>query len=153
MESIKKIEWKESLFKSIVYRAITILLGFSTAFIVTGSIVIAFGIALLTEFVQFANYFVFEIIWTHFRTRKKLEEELRRRIVDLEIKYDSIKELAYEMSRIDTFVKKVYDSTNNFFKSILKNEELRELHDEISKYHEAFKAAHEGRDLETIEIE
>ena len=98
MESVKNFEWKESLFKSIVYRIITVILGFLTAYIITGDVWAAFGIASLTEFVQFVNYFFFEIIWTNLRTRKRIEEELMKKLVDLKVRYDSILELAYEMS-------------------------------------------------------
>lgn len=150
MESIKNFEWKESFFKSIVYRIITVILGFITAYIVTGDMLAAFGIASLTEIVQFINYFFFEVAWTNLRTKKRIEEELRQKLVDLEIRYDSILELAFEMSQIDTFIKEVYDSTDNFFKSILENEELSDLYEDIAKYYASFKNKHQNRNLETF---
>ncbi|UCC19669.1 MAG: DUF2061 domain-containing protein, partial [Promethearchaeota archaeon] len=58
-----KIEWKESLIKSLIYRALTLLLGTLTAYIITGSIAIATGTALLTEAVQSVFYFGYELSW------------------------------------------------------------------------------------------
>ena len=147
MPNLEKIEWKESLVKSIVYRSITIVLGFLTAYIFTGDLTLAFGVALLTEFVQSINYFVFEIAWSNLITRKRLEKEILKTI-NIELNYDSILELAYEMSRIDTFVHEIYQSNKNFFKSILKNEALKELHEDISHYFDFFKKCHEGRDFQ-----
>lgn len=146
MPKIEKIEWKESLIKSIVYRSITIILGFLTALVATGNIALAFGVALLTEFVQAINYFFFELAWSNLITRKRLEKEILQTI-NLELNFDSILELAYEMSRIDTFVEKIYKSNLNFFNSVLQNETLKDLHDKISQYDEYFKKQHEGRDF------
>ncbi|MBD3341097.1 MAG: DUF2061 domain-containing protein [Candidatus Lokiarchaeota archaeon] len=142
---------KESLIKSIVYRIITIFLGFFSAFLITGNIATAFGVALLTEFIQFINYFAYEVIWTKLRTKKKIEEEIIKRMIDLEINYDSILQLAYEMSQVDTFIREVYDSANNFFKSVLKNEQLKDLKPEISKYYTHFKHSHKDRQFTTYE--
>ncbi len=147
IKNIKDLDWKESLFKSIVYRIITLILGFSIALMVTGNLMIAIGVAAITEFVQFINYFIFEIAWTNLRTKKRLEKQLRKKIIDLKINYDSILELAYEMSRISTFVKEIYDSTTNFFTSILENKQLNDLHEPISKYYEHFKQSHIHRDF------
>jgi len=147
----KNIEWKESLVKSVVYRTLTIILGFITAFIATGSLALAFGVALLTEFVQSINYFVFEVVWTNLITKRRLEEKIKSRMVDLHINYDSILELAYEMSLIDTFVEEVYTSAYNFFKSVLENEELADLSEEIRQHFEHFKRVHENRDFKPLQ--
>jgi len=53
------------------------------------------------------------------------------------------------MSRIDTFIKEVYESALNFFTSILENEELKDLHEKISKYFEYFKHTHSNRGFTT----
>ncbi|KKK40371.1 MAG: hypothetical protein Lokiarch_52020 [Candidatus Lokiarchaeum sp. GC14_75] len=37
---MEDFDFKESLFKSIVYRIITVLLGFTTALVITGEIVL-----------------------------------------------------------------------------------------------------------------
>jgi len=144
MRDIEKLEWKESLIKSLIYRSITVLLGFFTAYIVTGSLIMALGVALLTEFVQFIFYFFYEIIWTNLITRKRIIEEIKQ-TVELQLNYDVILELAYQMSQIDTFVGEVYLSAQNFLKSTLNNEYLKDIHVEVSKYYQHFKYTHKNR--------
>ena len=141
------IEWKESVVKSIVYRTLTIILGFLTAYIGTGDIGTAFGLALLTEFVQSINYFIFEIVWTNLITRRRIKKELTEKIINLKINYDAIIELAYEMSQVETFVEDIYMSSLNFFNSILQNPELEDIHEQISKHKEHFIARHANREF------
>ena len=62
---LKKETLKESFFKSIIYRVITIIIGMLIALIVTGDLVTAFSLGIATETVQFVYYFVYEAIWTH----------------------------------------------------------------------------------------
>lgn len=143
--SPEKLEWKESLVKSLIYRVFTVLLGFLTVYIITQDIYQALGAATLTELVQFIFYFVYEVLWTNYITRKRLEKKIRSRLIDIEINYKSVMDLAYKMSRIETFVKDIYDSTLDFFYSILKNEELKEFHPEITKYYEYFLRTHKGK--------
>jgi uncharacterized membrane protein len=141
---------KRSLFKSIVYRIITIFLGISTALVVTGDIYQALSLGLVTEFVQFINYFVFETIWSYYerkRLRQKFRKEFLEREVELKVNYSSIKELSYELSRFDTFVKAIYTAILNFYNSLLDNDDLEELHDEISNHKEFFIKAHAGRNF------
>ncbi|MFX0077561.1 MAG: DUF2061 domain-containing protein [Candidatus Hermodarchaeota archaeon] len=153
MES-NKVEWKSSLIKSLIYRGITLVLGTITAYILTGSIAIATGTALLTELVQGINYFIYELIWSNI-SRRKLEQRilnsLQIREVDLKIDYSSIEELAYVLSQIDTFVPKLYLSTLNVFNSMLKNEELDEIRDVIQKYKDNFQRVHSKRKLYFVE--
>jgi uncharacterized membrane protein len=147
---LEKSEVKESLVKSVIYRLITLVLGTLTAYVFTGSIAVATGTALLTETVQAVNYFAYELIWSH-RARKKIEQELllkmKKREIDLLIDYDSIKEIAFELSIVDTFVPKLYITVLNFFKRLLENEQLHEIHDEITKYKSNFEALHSRRKL------
>ena len=117
MKDIERLEWKESLVKSLIYRVLTVFLGFLTAYIVTGSLITALGVALLTEFVQFIFYFVYEIIWTNLITRKRIIEEIKQ-TVELQLNYNVILELAYQISQTDTFVGEVYLSARNFLKTI-----------------------------------
>jgi len=148
------MEWKESLIKSIIYRVITIFLGFFTAFIITSDITIALGVTALTEFIQFINYFVYETIWTNLRIKKlkeQLTEEIRREI-DLTINYDAILELSYEMSRTNTFIEKIYNSVVNFFNSLLRNEELKDFHEEISNHFGYFKLVHSDRNFSSSDL-
>ena len=145
-EKIQELGWKESLVKSIVYRIITVFLGFLTAYIITGDLAVALGVAFLTEIVQFINYFIFELIWTHSITRKRIIKDLMKN-VELELNYDVILELAYQISQTDTFVGEIYVSSLNFLKSILKNEHLKEIHGEVKKYLEHFKYTHKKREF------
>ena len=150
----QKVEWKNSLIKSLIYRGITLLLGTATAYLLTGSIAIATSTALFTETIQGINYFVYELIWSNV-SRRKLEKRIMNSIqirkVDLNIDYTSIEELAYVLSQIDTFVPKLYLSTLNILNSMLKNEELEEIRDEIQKYKDHFQRVHSKRSLYFME--
>ena len=149
MES-HKIEWKTSLIKSIIYRSITLVLGTFTAYILTGSIAIATGTALLTEAVQAVFYFIYELIWSNI-SRRKLEKKIIQRIknreINIKLDYSSILDLAYQLSQIDTFIPKLYLSTLNIFNKMLKNDELEEIHYDIEKYKENFVRVHSNRKL------
>ena len=149
-----KIEWKSSLIKSLIYRSITLVLGTTTAYILTGSIAIATGTALLTELVQGIFYFVYEIVWSNIARRKlerRIFNNLQIKEIDLKINYTSIEELAYVLSQIDTFVPKLYLSTLNILNSILKNEELEEIREKIQKYKDHFQRVHSRRKLFFVE--
>jgi uncharacterized membrane protein len=146
----KKIEWKGTLIKSLIYRSITIVLGTITAFILTRSIVIATSIGLLTEVVQGVNYFIYELIWSNIARRKlekRIIEKIKKKEIKLKIDYSSIEELVYVFSQIDTFDPKLYLSTLNIFNSMLENEELEEIRDEIQKYKDHFVRVHSKRKL------
>jgi len=147
---LEEIKWKESVIKSIIYRAITLILGTLTVYIITGSIALATGAAILTEAVQAVNYFVYELIWSNI-ARKKLEKEilerLKRREINLKINFEPIREISYELSQIDTFVPKLYLSVLHFYESLLKNEELKEIHEELQVYKENFERVHSARKM------
>jgi uncharacterized membrane protein len=153
MES-SKIEWKSSLVKSIIYRGITILLGITTAYIITRNLAAALSLAPLTELVQGINYFVYELIWSTI-ARRKLEQRILKNLqireIDLKIDYSAIEELAYVLSEIDTFVPKIYLSTLNIFNSMLKNEELEEIREKIQTYKDNFQRVHSKRKLFFVE--
>ncbi|MFX0040395.1 MAG: DUF2061 domain-containing protein [Promethearchaeota archaeon] len=145
-----KIEWKQSLVKSLIYRSLTIVLGTLTAFLITGSVAIATTTALLTETVQSVNYFIYELTWSNISRRKlekKIIERIKRKEINLKLDFSSIKELAYQISQIDTFIPKLYIQTKAIFNSMLENEELEEIHEDIKKYKESFEAVHSGRKL------
>ena len=146
----KIIEWKESLVKSIIYRTITLGLGTLTTFILTGSLILATGIAILTEAVQSVNYFAYELAWSNItrrRLEKKIIEKIKRKEIDLKLDYSSIQELAYQISQIDTFVPTLYMTIRKIFDTMLKNKELEEIHEEIEKYKNHFIYVHSGRKL------
>jgi uncharacterized membrane protein len=145
-----EIEWKESLIKSLIYRTLTIFLGTLTAYIITGSIEIATGTALLTEAVQSVFYFGYEISWSNIsrkRFEKKIIAKIKKREIDLTLDFSSIKELAYQLSQIDTFVPDLYISIQNIFNKMLQNKDLEEIHEEIEKYKNYFDIRHSGRKM------
>ncbi len=146
----KNIEWKSSLVKSLIYRSITLVLGTFTAYALTGSIAIATGTALLTELVQSINYFVYELIWSNIARRKlekRIIEKIKKKDIKLKIDYSSLTELVYVFSQIDTFDPKLYLSTLNIFNSMLKNEGLEEIREDIQKYKDHFVRVHSKRKL------
>jgi len=147
---LEGIEWKESVVKTLIYRAITLVLGTTTVYLLTGSIALATGAALLTETVQAVNYFIYELIWSNI-ARKKLEQEILERIkrkeINIKINFEPIREISYELSQIDTFVPKLYLSVLHFFDSMLNNEELEEIHDELEMYKSNFKRVHSSRKM------
>ncbi|TXT63423.1 MAG: hypothetical protein BAJALOKI3v1_370003 [Promethearchaeota archaeon] len=129
---------------------ITLVLGTITAYVGTGDLAAAGGVALLTEAVQSVNYFIYEMIWSHFeerRLRREIEKEIMSREIEMRIDYNFLRDLSYEMSQMDTFVAEVYNSILDFYNRMLKNEELKDIHDEILKHKEHFKKVHEGRNF------
>ena len=147
---LKEFNWKASVIKSIVYRTITLGLGTLTAYLFLGSFALATGTAFLTESVQGVNYFIFELIWSTIsrrRLERKFQEKYKEKKVNLEIEFSSLKEIAYDLSNVDTFIPKIYLSTLNFFNHLLKNDELEEIHDEIQSYKDHFIQVHSGRKM------
>ncbi|TFF94059.1 MAG: DUF2061 domain-containing protein [Promethearchaeota archaeon] len=144
------VDWKRSIIKTIIYRIITLFLGTLTAYIGTGDIASAGGVALLTEAVQSVNYFIYEAIWSHYeerRLRREIEEEMINREIEMTINLDFLRDLSYELSRMDTFVADVYSSIIDFYNRLLKNEEIQDIHDEVLKHKAHFKKVHEGRNF------
>ncbi|KKK40372.1 hypothetical protein LCGC14_0726110 [marine sediment metagenome] len=70
--------------------------------------------------------------------KKTAREKNLKKIVDLKLDLNSILDLLYEMSKTNTLIKEIYDSAYNFFKSLLKNNQLSELHENLSKDFEQF---------------
>ena len=145
----KSIKWrenlKESLLKSIIYRIITITLGILVVYIITGSLVAALSLGLITESVQFINYFVYESVWTNFHDKrlKRRIEEMRE--VDVTFDFDLIKDLSYEFSQTNTFVKEHYNSILKLLDNLLKNNYLDEIHDVILRDKTYFEIKHKDR--------
>ncbi len=134
--------------KSAIYRVITILLGLLTAYIVTGNVFTAFALSLATESIQFMNYFAFEMVWSRFdekRLREEIGREFREKEINMKLTVGSVLDIAREFSQLETFVPGVYRSVSGFFKNVLKNKQLKDFHEEISKLAEGFEIAHRGR--------
>ena len=145
----KSTEWienlKESLLKSLIYRVITITLGMLVAFIITGSLVAALSLGIITETVQFVNYFIYESVWTNFHDKRLKRKILEMKEVDLKFDFELIEEISYEFSQTDTFLKELYDSISRFFDKILQNKYLGEIHDKILRDKTHFELKHERR--------
>ena len=136
---------KESLFKSIIYRIITITLGILVVYILTGSLVAALSLGLITETVQFINYFIYESVWTNYHDKrlKRIIEEMKE--VDVKFDFDLIKDLSFEFSQTSTFVKEHYDSILKFLENLLKNKYLVEIHDLVLRDKTYFEIKHKDR--------
>ncbi len=141
----KKETLKESFFKSVIYRIITIFLGMLVIFIVTGDLFAAFSLGFATETVQFINYFFYESIWTNYhdkRLRLKIE---RTREVDVKLDFDLLKEIFFEFSQTYTYVKEAYEHILSFFEKLLQNENLVEIHEDIQRDQNFFELKHKDR--------
>jgi uncharacterized membrane protein len=153
---VKKIKWielsaewvenlKESLLKSIIYRVITVSLGMLVALITTGSLQTALVTAIITETVQFIYYFIYESVWTNFHDKRLRRKILEMKEVDLKFDFELIKEISFEFSQTDTFLKETYDSILRFFDKILQNDYLGEIRESILRDKTHFELKHERR--------
>ena len=141
----KKETIKESFFKSVIYRIITIFLGMLVIFIVTGNVLAAFSIGFATETVQFIYYFFYEAVWTHYHDKRLRIKIERTRKVDIKLDFDLLKEISFEFSQTDTYVKEPYESIMSFFENLLQNENLAEIHEEIQRDSVYFELKHKNR--------
>jgi uncharacterized membrane protein len=145
----KSPEWKEnlkeSLLKSIIYRVITIFLGMIVAYIITGSLATALSLGIITETVQFIYYFIFESIWTNYHDKRLKRKIFELKEVDLKFDFELIKEISFEFSQTNTFLKEIYDSILRFFDKILQNKYLGEINDVILRDKTYFELKHENR--------
>ncbi|MHA2280317.1 MAG: DUF2061 domain-containing protein [Promethearchaeota archaeon] len=147
----KSAEWmenlKESLLKSIIYRVVTISLGMLVAFIITGSLAAALSLGIITETVQFINYFIYESVWTNFHDKRLKRKILEMKEVNIKFDFELIEEISYEFSQTDTFTKELYISIIRFFDKILQNKYLGEIHDKILRDKTHFELKHEHRNF------
>ena len=145
----KSPEWKEnlkeSLLKSIIYRVITIFLGMIVAYIITGSLATALSLGIITETVQFIYYFIYESVWTTYHDKRLRRKILDLKEVDLKFDFELIKEISFEFSQTNTFLKEIYDSILRFFDKILQNKYLDEINDVILRDKTYFELKHENR--------
>jgi len=141
----KKETIKESFFKSVIYRIITIFLGMLVIFIVTGNMLAAFSIGFATETVQFIYYFFYEALWTHYHDKRLRIKIERTRKVDIKLDFDLLKDISFEFSQTDTYIKEPYESILSFFENLLQNENLAEIHDDIQRDRTYFELKHKNR--------
>jgi len=141
----KKETIKESFFKSVIYRIITIFLGMLVIFIVTGDLFAAFSLGFATEAVQFVNYFIYETIWTNYHDKRlRIKIELTREI-DVKLDFDLLKEISFEFSQTDTYVKEPYESIMSFFENLLQNDNLVEIREDLQRDKNYFEVRHKDR--------
>jgi uncharacterized membrane protein len=146
------MNWKLTIFKSIIYRLITISLAIITGYILTGSLQKALEIGLATEAIQAVNYLVFELIWTYFyekRLRQKYSKEFLQREVEMKLTVKSVIDMAKEFSEIDTFIPEIYNSLIKFYDGILTNKQMKEFHSQILEAKTNFETINKGRDFDS----
>ena len=114
-------------------------------FIVTGNLFAAFSIGFATETVQFIYYFFYEAIWTHYHDKRLRIKIERTRKVDIKLDFDLLKEISFEFSQTDTYVKEPYESILSFFENLLQNENLAEIHKDIQRDRIYFELKHKNR--------
>ena len=114
-------------------------------FIVTGNVLAAFSIGFATETVQFIYYFFYEAVWTHYHDKRLRVKIERTRKVDIKLDFDLLKEISFEFSQTDTYVKEPYESIMSFFENLLKNENLAEIHKELQRDKNYFELKHKDR--------
>jgi uncharacterized membrane protein len=141
----KKETIKESFFKSVIYRIITIFLGMIVAFTLTGDVIFALSIGLATETVQFVNYFVYETIWTNYHDKRLRIKIEKTREVDIKLDFDFLKEMSFEFSQTDTYDKEAYESVLSFFDKLLENKNLIEIQEEVQRDKNYFELRHKAR--------
>ncbi|HUW91284.1 MAG TPA: DUF2061 domain-containing protein [Candidatus Nanopelagicaceae bacterium] len=141
----KKDTIKESFFKSVIYRIITIFLGMLVIFIVTGNLIAAFSIGFATETIQFINYFFYEAIWTNYHDKRLRIKIERTRKVDINLDFDQLKDISFEFSQTDTYAKEAYESILSFFENLIQNEILTEIREDIQRDKNYFESRHKDR--------
>ena len=114
-------------------------------FIVTGDMFAAFSIGFATETVQFINYFFYEAIWTHYHDKRLRLTIEKTRKVDIKLDFDLLKEISFEFSQTDTYVKEAHESILSFFERLLQNENLVEIHEDIQRDENFFELKHKNR--------
>ena len=87
------------------------------------------------------------IFFRDHKLEKRIIDQIKKREIDLRLDFSSIKELAYQLSQIDTFVPDLYISIQNIFNKMLENKDLEEIHEEIENYKNYFDVRHSGRKM------
>ncbi|MHA1915822.1 MAG: DUF2061 domain-containing protein [Promethearchaeota archaeon] len=142
---LKKETLKESFLKSVIYRIITITLGMLVVLIVTGDLIAAFSLGIATEAVQFVNYFVYEAIWTHYHDKRLRTKIMMTKQVNIKFDFNMLKEISFDFSQTNTFIKEAYESTIEFFEKLLQNKNLVEIHGDIQRDKNFFELKHKNR--------
>ena len=115
------------------------------ALIITGNVALALSLGIATEMIQFIYYFIYETIWTNYhdkRLRRKIE---MTREVDIKFDFDLIKDMSFEFSQTDTFIKGYYDPIISFFEKLLQNQYLNDIHVDILRDKTYFELKHKHK--------
>jgi len=105
----------------------------------------AFSLGFATEIVQFINYFFYESIWTNYHDKRLRAKIERTREVDIKLDFDLLKDISFEFSQTDTYVKEAYEHILSFFAKLLQNETLAEIHEDIRRDTNFFELKHKDR--------
>jgi len=136
---------KESFLKSVIYRIITIFLGMLVILVVTGDLLAALSLGIATETVQFINYFFYEAICNNYHDKRlRLKIEMTRE-VDIKLDFELLKDISFEFSQTDTYIKEAHDSILSFFEKLLQNEDLAEIQEDIRRDKIYFELKHKNR--------
>ena len=65
--------------------------------------------------------------------------------VNIKFDFDMLKEISFDFSQTNTFVKEAYESTISFFEKLLENENLAEIHEDIQRDKNYFELKHKNR--------
>ena len=110
-----------------------------------GDVIAAFFTGLATETVQFIDYFVYETIQTNYHDKRLRIKIERTREVDIKLDFDLLKEISFEFSQTDTYVKEAYKSLLSFFDKLLQNKNLVEIQEEVQRDKNYFELKHKDR--------
>lgn len=123
----------------------TIFLGMLVILVVTGDLLAALSLGIATETVQFINYFFYEAIWTNYHDKRlRLKIEMTRE-VDIKLDFELLKDISFEFSQTDTYIKEAHDSILSFFEKLLQNEDLAEIQEDIRRDKIYFELKHKNR--------
>ena len=114
-------------------------------FTITGDMIAAFSIGMVTETVQFINYFFYEAIWTNYHDKRLRIKIERTREVDIKLDFDLLKDISFEFSQTTTYVKEAYESILSFFEKLLQNENLAEIYEDVQRDKIYFELKHKDR--------
>ncbi len=111
----------------------------------TGDVMAAFTIGFATETVQFIYYFFYEAVWTHYHDKRLRIKIERTRKVDVKLDFDLLKDIYFEFSQTDAYVKEPYESILSFFENLLQNENLAEIYEDVQRDKDYFELKHKNK--------
>jgi hypothetical protein len=67
------------------------------------------------------------------------------REIDVKLDFDLLKDISFEFSQTDTYIKEAHDSILAFFEKLLQNKNLDEIQEDILRDKNYFKLKHKNR--------